>query len=414
MKLLYLCLEPPLPPPNGLRMRTAAMLRALATAGHSMVLLGSGSPQEAAALRAEGYCAAVDLAPGGAPSLSQGGQLGGRCRALLAGGPYAIRRFRNPELRRRIALWLGRGGCDAVLVDSIYPAANLPPRLEIPLLVNTHNVEHLLVRRYAEAEWQPHRRAYAAWEWRRLRRFERQLFRRAQHVWACSAFDREHIRRLAPGTPSSVLPNTVPIVPDGPAGAEQPGMVLFTGGLDWLPNRQAVLWFLRRVWPRLRVLAPGARWVVAGRHPPAALCRRLANAGAEVRATVPDMQAVLAEASVCVAPLRIASGTRLKILEAGAMAKPVVATRRGAEGLHLAPGREILIADRPEEMAAAIARLLADPAARQALGAAAQRRVREEYAPPVLIPILRRDLAALARPATAPNTARPLAAETSQ
>lgn len=414
MKLLYLCLEPPLPPPNGLRMRTAAMLRALTKAGHSVVLLGSGSPQEAAALRAEGHCAVVDFAPGSAPSLSQGAQTSARLRALLTGGPYAIRRFRNPELRRRIARWRDGAGCDAVLVDSIYPAANLPPRLEVPLLVNTHNVEHLLVRRYAEAEWRPHRRAYAELEWRRLRIFEQQLFRRAQQVWACSAFDRERIRGLAPDTPCSVLPNTVPIVADAPAGAEKPGMVLFTGGLDWLPNRQAVLWFLRRVWPRLRVLAPRARWVVAGRHPPAALCRRLAGAGAEVRATVPDMQAVLAEASVCIAPLRIASGTRLKILEAGAMAKPVVATRRGAEGLNLAPGREILIADRPEEMASAIARLLRDPAARQAIGAAARRRVREEYSPEVLARTVRRDLKALVRPAAESSAALPLAAEASR
>ncbi len=413
MNLLYLFLEPPLPPANGLRMRTGAVLRAVAAAGHEVHLLGFGSRQQAAALRAEGWDAELVPAPVG--SLSQSSQLAPRCRALLAGSAYAIERFQNPELRRAIAAWLEGGRCDAVLVDTIYPAANLPPRLGVPLLVNSHNVEHLLLRRYAESEWRPHRRAYAGIEWRRLRGFERQLFRRARHVWACSPFDRECIACLAPDTPCTVLPNTVPIVPDLPAEPEGAGTVLFTGGLDWLPNRQAVLWFLARVWPRLRAQAPEARWVVAGRNPPADLCRRLADAGVEVRASVPDMRAVFAEASVCIAPLRIASGTRLKILEAGALGKPVVSTRRGAEGLNLAPGREILIADHPVEMAAAIARLLRDPATRRAIGAAARRRIRQEYSPQLLTTIVGNDLAAISRPpARSGRTARHLVAEASQ
>ncbi len=413
MKLLYLFLEPPLPPANGLRMRTGAVLRAIAAAGHEVRLMGFGSPQQAADLRAEGWSA--DLVPAAAGSLSQPCQVAARCRALLAGSAYAIERFENPQLRCRIAAWLQAGRCDAVLVDTIYPAANLPSRLAVPLLVNSHNVEHLLLRRYAESEWRPHRRGYAAVEWRRLRGFERQLFRRARHVWACSSFDRDCIARLAPDTACTVLPNTVPVMPDLPAEPNVASTVLFTGGLDWLPNRQAVLWFLARVWPRLRAQAPEARWVVAGRNPPADLCRRLAAAGVDVRASVPDMQAVFAEASVCIAPLRIASGTRLKILEAGALGKPVVATRRGAEGLNLAPGREILIADRPVEMAAAIARVLHDPALRRAMGAAARRRICEEYSPQVLTGILRHDLAGISRPEPASSsTARHLVAEASQ
>ncbi|MGH9533436.1 MAG: glycosyltransferase family 4 protein [Terriglobales bacterium] len=413
MNLLYLFLEPPLPPANGLRMRTRAVLRAIAAAGHDVRLVGFGSLEQAAALRAEGWTA--EVVPAAVGSLSQPGQLASRWRALLAGSAYAIGRFENPELRRKISASLDGGRCDAVLVDTIYPAANLPLHLGVPLLVNSHNVEHLLLRRYAESEWRPHRRGYAGIEWRRLRSFERQLFRHAQHIWACSRFDRDYIKRLAPDTACTVLPNTVPVIPNLPAEPANAHTVLFTGGLDWLPNRQAVLWFLARVWPRLRAQAPEARWVVAGRNPPADLCRRLAEAGVEVRASVLDMRAVFAEASVCIAPLRIASGTRLKILEAGAMGKPVVATRRGAEGLNLSPGREIVIADDPAEMATAIARLLRDAATRRAIGAAARSRIREEYAPQVLASILRHDLASVIRPAVAcSRAARPLVAERSQ
>ena len=91
------------------------------------------------------------------------------------------------------------------------------------------------------------------------------------------------------------------------------------------------------------------------------------------------MFAEIAKAAVCVVPLRIGSGTRLKILEAAAMAKPIVSTRIGAEGLDFVDGEEIILADRPEAFARAVADLLADPLRRQMLGNAARRRVERQY-----------------------------------
>jgi glycosyltransferase involved in cell wall biosynthesis len=94
---------------------------------------------------------------------------------------------------------------------------------------------------------------------------------------------------------------------------------------------------------------------------------------------VPDMRAEIAKAAVCVVPLRIGSGTRLKILEAAAMAKPIVSTRIGAEGLDFVDGEEIILTDRPEAFARAVADLLADPLRRHMLGKAARRRVEQQY-----------------------------------
>jgi glycosyltransferase involved in cell wall biosynthesis len=118
---------------------------------------------------------------------------------------------------------------------------------------------------------------------------------------------------------------------------------------------------------------------VAGRCPDEYRACYAGKPGVEFAGTVPDMRAEIARATVCVMPLRIGSGTRLKILEAGAMAKPMVSTSLGAEGLDFVPGQDIVLADEPSAFARAVADLLADSPRRRALGAAARARVEACY-----------------------------------
>jgi glycosyltransferase involved in cell wall biosynthesis len=124
--------------------------------------------------------------------------------------------------------------------------------------------------------------------------------------------------------------------------------------------------------------------------------------------TVPDMREQIASAAVCVVPLRIGSGTRLKILEAAAMAKPIVSTHLGAEGLDFVAGQEIILVDKPDAFARAVAGLLADAGARRALGQAARRRVERSYNFPVLRSAVRDALGALG---PNPRSDRPTPAE---
>jgi glycosyltransferase involved in cell wall biosynthesis len=143
---------------------------------------------------------------------------------------------------------------------------------------------------------------------------------------------------------------------------------------------------VRRGWP-------AARLVVAGRNPPDAFRSRWTRPGAvEFTGTVDDMRPLIARAALSVVPLRIGSGTRLKILEAAAMERAVVSTRLGAEGLAFVEGEEIVLADEPQAFADAVVGLLADPERRAALGRAARRRVEAEYSPRVVREQLRRAL----------------------
>jgi glycosyltransferase involved in cell wall biosynthesis len=182
-----------------------------------------------------------------------------------------------------------------------------------------------------------------------------------------------------------VVPNVVDTDHYQPSGAEEPCTVLYQGGMDWYPNRDAVEFFVSAILPRLRASVPEARFVVGGRSPSDEFRRRFAAVpGIEFTGTVPDMRTEIARAAVCVVPLRIGSGTRLKILEAAAMAKPIVSTRVGAEGLDFVGGREIVLADEPKAFAEAVADLLRDASRRRELGRAARRRAQECYSLPVL------------------------------
>jgi len=203
---------------------------------------------------------------------------------------------------------------------------------------------------------------------------------RASLVLACSEHDRSAMARMCPGTQVAVVPNIIDVEDYVPCRDDDGQTILYVGAMDWYPNQDAVSFFTTDVWPEVRRLIPGMRFRIAGRSPSGKLRRRLENVpGVEFTGTVPDMRIEIARAAVCVVPLRIASGTRLKILEAAALAKAVVSTRVGAEGLDFVDEKEIILADEPRLFARAVADLAADPRRRQALGLAARRRVESQY-----------------------------------
>lgn len=393
MRILFLSPDCPWPATNGMRMRTGSVLRALAECGHEIAFFGFTRDPAALSPPAElrALCRSARLFPQPARSLSSSRDWGRRLRACLDFTPYSAARFASAEARAQILTALAVGRFDAVVADSVYAAVNLPEALPAPLVINTHNLEHLILRRFAARAWQPAARCYAGWEWRRLRAWEQAICRRAALVLACSEHDRDLIARLAPATPVAVVPNVAALPAAPRPGSEQAGTILYCGGLDWYPNRDAVLYFARHILPRVRRAVPGARFWIAGREGPQSFARRLASfPGVCYLGPVPEMQPVIAAASVVVVPLRIGSGTRLKILEAAAMGKAIVSTPLGAEGLEFTDCKDILLAERPAEFADNIAFLLRAPLPREILGRAARRTFERLYTQAAATEALRR------------------------
>jgi glycosyltransferase involved in cell wall biosynthesis len=156
--------------------------------------------------------------------------------------------------------------------------------------------------------------------------------------------------------------------------------MLFSGAMDWLPNVDAVKFFVKEVLPLIRTRVPETQLWVVGRNPSGSLVQQLTQEGIRFTGTVDDIRPYLSRARLVVVPLRIGGGTRLKILEAWAMGKPVLSTSIGAEGLPAVDGANIAIADAPEAMAERAIALLHDAASMKQLGASGRRTVTERFA----------------------------------
>lgn len=233
----------------------------------------------------------------------------------------------------------------------------------VPLVGDTHNVEHDNLARAAAAAPEPWRRLHFRAQAVLTRREERAHLQKFDIVCATSSRDRELLMRAAPRARVEVIPNGIdldkyaaPIV-DG----HERGRILFTGLMSYYPNQHAVLRFVRHVWPLVQTRVPGARFVVAGADPPSSI-RALASDQIEVTGRVPDVRPFYSRASAFAVPLSIGGGTRVKVLEAMAMGVPVVSTSLGCEGLDVVDGRSVLLADSDRAMADALVRVLQVPA----------------------------------------------------
>lgn len=401
MRILFHSLTLPYPATNGYKMRTWSLLQALAADGHEITLVYFGTPQEAAEdIRPlTAVCRFVEIVPQPASSMSSRLALGGRIRALAGRLPYGVARFCSKKMRRTLARHIQTGTFDAVFTETSYSLINLQVSHNIPVVLDNHNVEFVLFDRFAQQAPTRLHRAYAQIESQRMRRWDLSACRRATVVLACSQHDQNLLRELYPSVKCAVVPNVINTTNYYVAADSDEPLILYTGGMDWYPNRDAVQFFAEEILPSVRRRVLGARFVVAGRNPSEEFRSFMSRfPGVELTGTVPDMRDLIAKAAVCVVPLRIGSGTRVKILEAAALAKPVISTQIGAEGLDFADGAEIVLRDDPEEFSKATADLLLNSSRRRALGRSARSRVEEMYSFPVLRRTLREALSSFSQP----------------
>jgi glycosyltransferase involved in cell wall biosynthesis len=249
------------------------------------------------------------------------------------------------------------------------------------LCLDEHNIEYDIVRRTAGAEAGALRRAYSAIEWRKVRKEERHAWAHVDGCTLTSVRDQDMLLADEPTAHTAVVPNGVDLDffhPSARSAPREPATLLFFGAIDYYPNTDAVLFFLREVFPQLVARYPRLRLCIVGRRPPESIVAQR-SASVEITGVVDDVRPWLERADVVIVPLRIGGGTRLKILEAMAMGKAVVSTALGAEGLAVAPEQDILVADDAAAFVAQIGRLLDDPGLGRRIGASARRLVTSRY-----------------------------------
>jgi glycosyltransferase involved in cell wall biosynthesis len=371
VRILLLTPRPPWPPIDGGRIAMGRLAEGLLRAGASVEIV-SLNPRKHRVEMVQAplpmQTIDIDTSRMVRPSLSRG-------------TPFIVARFLSGAFREAIRAAMRRFKPDIVQIESpfLLPyAATVREESGARVVLRSLNVEFRIWEGLVRNERNALRRFALRRVAASLRAYEVRQLNTSDAVVPISAEDGDEFRRLGCTGPIYVVPCGITPV-DLPAKAAESGTVGFIGSLDFRPNQEAVTWIVDELWPRVTERAPEAHLSIAGSGAPDWLRRHAAGQNIEFLGEVDDAQAFLTRMSVVIAPLFAGGGMRIKVLEAMALSKPIVATTLGAGGIDVQSDRDILIADDVMSFAAGVTRLMREPDTAARIGNAARNTVRERY-----------------------------------
>lgn len=383
--VLFLAHRTPYPPNRGDRIRSWPLLRFVAERADvdlACLTEESVTPETHKTLAA--ICRKVAIEP-----VSPIGRWRRAAWSAALGGTATEGLFASPRLARRIGEWTREHAYDAVLVFCSSMAQYVSPELfrTAAVVVDLVDVDSQKWFDYA-AKKRGLRKMLYALEGRRLRKLELRLIEESRAVTLVSSEEASILAPIAPPGKLHAVSNGVDLAyfdpsalpaGNGPASEQAACDLVFVGAMDYWPNVDAMTWFCEQVWPGVLAARPETRLAIVGRRPAEAVRRLAQSPGVSVVADPPDVRPYVAAAKIAIAPLRVARGIQNKVLEAMAMARPVIASVGASEGLDATPGAHLLCAASCDEWRESILKLLDDADARRRLGERARRYVEEHY-----------------------------------
>ncbi len=378
MKILFLSPTVPFPLTDGGRIRVFHLLKQIAQKSEVTLLALETQPTDADNVpQLERFGIQVHLVRQGGtfPSLS----LGTILTAFIKRVPITVARYNVPAYRQKFRELVAAEPFDLVHYEMCH-VAQFHIETELPSLLSQQNVDSAIWRRLCQETANPLRKSLYWTQQRAFERYERLMSPKFDIVTCASEIDRQTFQRTSTESRFEIIPNGVDIEDYQPDfGSEEEAHLIYIGSMDWYPNEDAVAFFADEVLPEIHERLPDVQFSAVGGNPSQRVQKLAENPQLFVTGRVPEIKPYFARATVFVVPLRIGSGTRLKILEALAMGKAVVSTTVGAEGLDLVDGEEILIADEPGAFAESVLRLLTDASLRRELGERGRARVERDY-----------------------------------
>lgn len=392
MKVLFLSQIVPYPPHGGVLQRGYNLLRQLGQRArvHLMAFVHPDElPSAEAVAESEralkAFCETVEFFPLWAKA-SPAHKVVALSAGVCSPRPFSTLAHRSPAFQRRVTELLRSDTFQVLHVDTIALNRFVEHPSPVPAVLTHHNIESMLMERRAAVE----SRALPKWvlerESRKLADYERNVAPLYDANLMMSVPDERLLLDRVPGARTAIVPNGVDtgyFTPGAPT--EETPAVIYTGGMNMLANRDAVLHFVDAIWPSITAQVPGVRFFAVGQDPPVALLERARrDPRIVVTGKVPDIRPHVAQSAVYVVPLRVGGGTRLKVLDAMSSGKAIVSTSIGCEGIEVTPGEHLLVADTPAGFAETTVALLRNPDRRRALGAAARGLVEMKYSWPVV------------------------------
>ncbi|MFH1840807.1 MAG: glycosyltransferase family 4 protein [Candidatus Shapirobacteria bacterium] len=375
MKILFLTYDVPYPLNSGGKIRAYHLLKSLAQRNQLTLFSYYRSEDQKKYLgELEKYCSQIFLF-----KRRKAWSWQNFCLTFLM--PFAAAGYYSSQLEKELKKELAGGKYDLVHFESFYPALYLPTvkKLGLRTVLGNENLEYLVYRRYANSQprWL---RSILSLEVERLWRFEEKLWRLADLNLQASKSDALEVEKIT-GKPCLVVANGVNFEKYQTVDYHQNRKaIIYVGNLVYPANTDAVGFFLEKIYPKIRKRVEGVKFILVSGYEPRWLKRYINDPSIEYfKDTMTPAAQLLLQADVLVAPMRIASGTNIKILEAMAAGLPVVTTSIGAEGLKVTNQGNIIIADRPEEMADLTAKLLTNQPLREKIGRKARQTIEDNY-----------------------------------
>lgn len=383
MRVLMIAGYLPYPQMSGGRIRIYNLLRRVASRHEVYLAALLESPEDADGLpHLREFCAEVETASFPAHQRSRLAKAPGMLRYALQGKPPDLMLLHSGELLGKIRRLFSKIAFDIVQIESVMglyleelPRANYK---SIQMFQNVESHRFVRIARFERSRYRKLRAwvngvSMARWEPRYAEMFDR--------CTTVSEADQQLLMKANPRLRVDVIPNGVDLEKYqllSPASEKAPPSLMFIGNMGYPPCVDAVLYFCREILPLIRQeMSAVELWIVGAEPRPEVLA--LDGGGVHVTGRVRDVVPYYQQSTVCVVPLRAGGGTRLKILEAMALGRPVVSTTIGCEGLDVVDGEHLFIADTPEKFARQTARLLHDPLLTQRMCANARHLVEAKY-----------------------------------
>lgn len=305
-------------------------------------------------------------------------------RSLFSNWPYTIRWLTSDAYKDALTHELGKHKYDVIWFDTISLAQyrQAIPSNHSKLILNHHNIESDMMYRRAEKETNYLKKLYFRLEAFKLKKYEKSEVGKYDINVTCSDLDSRRLDTISPGANTHVIPNGVNtdfFIPSDEVSSD-PYSLVFIGGMSWYPNREAMLFFAREVWPELKKQIPDIKMHVVGENPPQEL-QDLAKIDNNFRVYgfVDNIKDIFDQSEIYVCPISDGGGTKLKILDALAMGKPIVANEIACEGIGVTNRLNVLFAETPSEYVARIRELISDPSLRHTLSHNSRKLIREVY-----------------------------------
>lgn len=382
MRILFLCNKSPFPPAEGGPLAMNANIEAMLKGGHEVKVIALNTnkyfvkPSDIP----EGYCektsiefVEIDLSIKPLKAFAN----------LFSSKSFHVDRFISKKVELKIIEALQKDQFDIVQLEMLYMAPYVDvirKHSSAKIVLRSHNIEHRIWQRVADTTTSFFKRLYLNHLARKLKNYEINTINLFDGIVTISSKDLEFYRQNDCKIPITAIPFGLDIngyIPSNELPKAFPSL-FHIGSMNWMPNEEAIQWFIKNAWPLITKKHPPLKLYLAGRMMPEWLTN-LNQPNIEVIGEVPDARAFILSQAIMVVPLFSGSGIRIKIIEGMALGKPIISTSIGAEGIACRDGEDILIANDPETFLTAVTRCIENPDYCKQLGQNARKLIEKNH-----------------------------------